>query len=283
MADRDRDDQARAGDDLRLHALLRRFTVTVEHRQPTEGGIDGEIETADGIEQPAVARRPLRRRVWRPRYRGDGCRQASDASTVVLAKRKDGLTMPYQDLRAFLTALKNAGELVDIARPIALKYDIAKALAKTSSVQGPALMFTQTGTDFPLVAGVSRQPPAGADGVRGDRADDPRQGAQGDQQPDRPRGFQGSAALPGDRADGRRDRRHQAAGADLQPQGRRPLHHRRASWCRRIPRPAPPISATTASRSTDRRSWACSPRRTIASARTSRTPRRWESSCTGRS
>ena len=62
--------------------------------------------------------------------------------------------MPYQDLRAFLTALKNAGELVDIDRPVAIKYDVAKALAKASSVQGPALMFKQTGTDFPLVAGV---------------------------------------------------------------------------------------------------------------------------------
>jgi 2,5-furandicarboxylate decarboxylase 1 len=62
--------------------------------------------------------------------------------------------MPYQDLRAFLTALKNVGELVDIARPVSPKYDIAKALAKASSVQGPALMFQQTGTDFPLVAGV---------------------------------------------------------------------------------------------------------------------------------
>ncbi len=62
--------------------------------------------------------------------------------------------MPYQDLRAFLTALKNAGELVDIDRPVALKYDVAKALAKASSMQGPALMFKQTGTDFPLVAGV---------------------------------------------------------------------------------------------------------------------------------
>lgn len=62
--------------------------------------------------------------------------------------------MPYQDLRAFLTALKSSGELVEIARPVALKYDIAKALAKASSVQGPALLFTETGTDFPLVAGV---------------------------------------------------------------------------------------------------------------------------------
>ncbi len=62
--------------------------------------------------------------------------------------------MPYQDLRAFLTVLKDAGELVEIARPIAVKYDVAKALAKSSSVQGPALMFAQTGTDFPLVAGL---------------------------------------------------------------------------------------------------------------------------------
>jgi len=62
--------------------------------------------------------------------------------------------MPYQDMRAFLETLKNAGELVEIARPVALKYDVAKALAKASAMQGPALMFTQTGTDFPLVAGL---------------------------------------------------------------------------------------------------------------------------------
>lgn len=62
--------------------------------------------------------------------------------------------MPYQDLRAFLTTLKGAGELVEIARPVAVKYDIAKALAKASAAQGPALMFEQTGTRFPLVAGL---------------------------------------------------------------------------------------------------------------------------------
>jgi len=62
--------------------------------------------------------------------------------------------MPYQDLRAFLTTLKDAGELVEIARPVAVRYDIAKALAKASAAQGPALMFSQTGTDFPLVAGL---------------------------------------------------------------------------------------------------------------------------------
>ncbi len=62
--------------------------------------------------------------------------------------------MPYQDLRGFLEALRQSGDLVDIARPIALKYDIAKALAKASAVDGPALMFPQNGTDFPLVAGL---------------------------------------------------------------------------------------------------------------------------------
>ncbi len=62
--------------------------------------------------------------------------------------------MPYQDMRAFLASLRQAGELVDVSRPVALKYDVAKALAKSSSVQGPALMFKQTGTAFPLVAGL---------------------------------------------------------------------------------------------------------------------------------
>lgn len=62
--------------------------------------------------------------------------------------------MCYQDFRAFLAVLRDQGELVDIDRPIALKYDVAKALAKSSSVDGPALMFRNNGTAFPLVAGL---------------------------------------------------------------------------------------------------------------------------------
>jgi hypothetical protein len=69
-------------------------------------------------------------------------------------RTRTGLTMVYQDLRAFLAVLKQSGELVDISRPIALKYDVATALAKSNSVQGPALMFRETGTAFPLVAGL---------------------------------------------------------------------------------------------------------------------------------
>jgi 4-hydroxy-3-polyprenylbenzoate decarboxylase/2,5-furandicarboxylate decarboxylase 1 len=62
--------------------------------------------------------------------------------------------VPYQDLRALLSVLKQSGELVDIARPISLKYEVGKALAKTSAVDGPALMFNKTESDFPLVAGL---------------------------------------------------------------------------------------------------------------------------------
>lgn len=62
--------------------------------------------------------------------------------------------MPYKDLRAFLSTLRQSGELVDITRPIALQYDVAKALAKTSAADGPALMFKDTGTQFPLVGGL---------------------------------------------------------------------------------------------------------------------------------
>ena len=62
--------------------------------------------------------------------------------------------MPYKDLRAFLSTLSQAGELVEIARPVALQYEVAKALAKSASVDGPALDFKNNGTAFPLVAGL---------------------------------------------------------------------------------------------------------------------------------
>ena len=62
--------------------------------------------------------------------------------------------MPYKDLRDFLSTLQESNELVDITRPIALQYDVAKALAKTSALDGPALMFKDNGTAFPLVAGL---------------------------------------------------------------------------------------------------------------------------------
>jgi UbiD family decarboxylase len=61
--------------------------------------------------------------------------------------------MAYQDFRQFLDVLRQQGELVDINRPIALN-DVGKALKQSYARQGPAMMFNQNGTDFPLVAGV---------------------------------------------------------------------------------------------------------------------------------
>ena len=62
--------------------------------------------------------------------------------------------MPYQDLRQFLDVLRKHGELIDIDRPIDLRADVAKALKQTYVRKGPALLFRQNGTEFPLVGGL---------------------------------------------------------------------------------------------------------------------------------
>ena len=62
--------------------------------------------------------------------------------------------MPFQDSREFLGALRKHGELIDIDRPVALELEVAKALPKSASVSGPACVFKNNGTRFPLVAGV---------------------------------------------------------------------------------------------------------------------------------
>ncbi len=61
--------------------------------------------------------------------------------------------MPYQDFRQFLDVLRQHGELIDVSRPIALG-DIGKAMKQSYRRQGPAIMFTGTGSEFPLVCGV---------------------------------------------------------------------------------------------------------------------------------
>ena len=62
--------------------------------------------------------------------------------------------MPFQDLREFLDVLRQHGELIEINRPVNVVYDVAKALRKSNSRKGPALIFNQTGTDYRLVAGI---------------------------------------------------------------------------------------------------------------------------------
>jgi 4-hydroxy-3-polyprenylbenzoate decarboxylase/2,5-furandicarboxylate decarboxylase 1 len=61
--------------------------------------------------------------------------------------------MAYDDFRSFLTALRAAGELIDIDRPIETN-DIGKAMKHSYVRQGPALCFPQNGSEFPLVIGV---------------------------------------------------------------------------------------------------------------------------------
>lgn len=62
--------------------------------------------------------------------------------------------MPYQDFRQFLVALKRAGDLIEVSRPVALKYEVGKALKQSYVHNGPAIVFANNGTEFPLVAGV---------------------------------------------------------------------------------------------------------------------------------
>lgn len=62
--------------------------------------------------------------------------------------------MAFQDFREFLDALRARGELIDVDRPVALELEVGKALRKSASVAGPAVVFTDNGTAFPLVGGV---------------------------------------------------------------------------------------------------------------------------------
>src|ERR1700722_4872810 len=61
--------------------------------------------------------------------------------------------MPFQDFRQFLDVLRQHGQLIDINRSIALN-DVGKAMKQSYVRNGPAIMFNNNGTDFPLVAGV---------------------------------------------------------------------------------------------------------------------------------
>ena len=57
------------------------------------------------------------------------------------------------DFRQFLDVLRQHGELIDINRPIDLN-DVGKAMKQAYVRNGPAIMFNNNGTDYPLVAGI---------------------------------------------------------------------------------------------------------------------------------
>ncbi len=62
--------------------------------------------------------------------------------------------MPYQDFRQFLDALRRTGDLIEVTRPVDLKYEVGKALKQSYVHDGPAIIFKNNGTEFPLVAGI---------------------------------------------------------------------------------------------------------------------------------
>jgi len=61
--------------------------------------------------------------------------------------------MPFQDFRQFLDVLRQHGELIDINRPVALN-DVGKAMKQAYVRTGPAILFNNNVTDYPLVAGI---------------------------------------------------------------------------------------------------------------------------------
>lgn len=62
--------------------------------------------------------------------------------------------MPYRDLREFLDVLRAHGELIEVDRPVALELEVGKALRQTSAIGGPAVLFKNNGTAFPMVGGI---------------------------------------------------------------------------------------------------------------------------------
>src|ERR1700752_2586835 len=94
---------------------------------------------------------------WAPAGVGRGNSFISRPNTNIVARHRPHdrpePSMPYHDFRQFLDVLRQHGELIDVNRPIALN-DVGKAMKQSYVRQGPAIMFNQNGTDYPLVAGL---------------------------------------------------------------------------------------------------------------------------------
>lgn len=62
--------------------------------------------------------------------------------------------MAYKDFREFLEVLRENNELIEVNRPVALELEVGKALRKSAAVSGPAIVFNNNGTQYPLVGGL---------------------------------------------------------------------------------------------------------------------------------
>jgi len=68
--------------------------------------------------------------------------------------KKEGVLPCLFRISASSSTRRKHGELFDVDRPVALELEVAKALRKSAAVGGPAFVFKNNGTRFPLVAGV---------------------------------------------------------------------------------------------------------------------------------
>ena len=59
--------------------------------------------------------------------------------------------MAFKSLAHFVQSLEEAGELVRIKKPVSTYLEITEITDRISKVNGPALLFEQTGTGFPLL------------------------------------------------------------------------------------------------------------------------------------
>ncbi len=57
-------------------------------------------------------------------------------------------------MREFLKTLQENNELLEVDRPVNLYLEVSKALKKSYAKEGPAIIFNQNGTKFPLIAGL---------------------------------------------------------------------------------------------------------------------------------
>ncbi|CDZ77272.1 3-octaprenyl-4-hydroxybenzoate carboxy-lyase [Legionella massiliensis] len=62
--------------------------------------------------------------------------------------------MAYADFRDFLSALNKQNDLLEVDRYVDIQVDLGKALQKSAAINGPALVFKNNGTDYPLVGGI---------------------------------------------------------------------------------------------------------------------------------
>jgi 4-hydroxy-3-polyprenylbenzoate decarboxylase len=59
--------------------------------------------------------------------------------------------MSYKSLTHFINALESAGELVRIKEPVSPDLEITEIADRMVKHEGPALLFENTGTEFPLL------------------------------------------------------------------------------------------------------------------------------------